>query len=66
MLQNLEQKGYIVRVASTEDARLKKDPVDGESDRASQSDRRADPDFNRELENSITERREADILNYFR
>ncbi len=49
-------------MASTEDADREKDPVDGESDRASQSDRRADPDFNRELENSITERKKQTFL----
>ena len=43
-----------------------KDPVDGESDRASQSDRRADPGFQSRAGERYYRRREADILNYFR
>ena len=43
-----------------------KDPVDGESDRASQSDRRADPGFQPRAGERYYRRREADILNYFR
>ena len=43
-----------------------KDPVDGESDRASQSDRRADPGFQSRAGERYYRRREADILIYFR
>ena len=55
MLQSLEQKGYLVRVASTEDARLKRILLTEKAIRHHKLIEEQIRDFNRELEDGITE-----------
>ena len=62
MLQNLEQKGYIVRVASTEDARLKRILLTEKAIEHHNLIEEQIRDFNRELENGITEEEKQTFL----
>lgn len=62
MLQSLEQKGYIVRVASTEDARLKRILLTEKAIEHHNLIEEQIRDFNRELENGITEEEKQTFL----
>ena len=62
MLQNLEQKGYIVRVASSVDARLKRILLTEKAIEHHNLIEEQIRDFNRELENGITEEEKQTFL----
>ena len=62
MLQSLEQKGYLIRVASTEDARLKRILL---TEKAIEHHNMIEEQiriFNRELEDGITEEEKRTFL----
>ena len=62
MLQNMEQKGYIVRVASTEDARLKRILLTEKAIRHHDLIEEQVQNFNRELEAGLTEEEKETFL----
>ena len=62
MLQSLEQKGYLVRVASTEDARLKRILLTEKAIRHHDLIEEQIRNFNRELEAGLTEEEKETFL----
>ena len=66
MLQSLEQKGYIVRVASTEDARLKRILLTEKAIEHHNLIEGADPGFQPRAGERYDRRRKADISEFFR
>lgn len=62
MLQNLEQKGYIVRQAVKQDARLKRIILTDKAVEANLAIRRQIDAFNEELEAGITEEEKVELF----
>ncbi len=63
MLQSLEQKGYVVRVASTEDARLKRILLTEKAIEHHNLIEEQIRDFNRQLEDGLSQEEKETFLN---